>query len=101
MWFNTAAYRRHNPGEFVHGDVGRNTERGPKQFSWDFSTLKDFRVIGGDNPHTLQLRLEAFNAANHPRLGNPAGNIRSPAFGSIAGTRGNMRQLQVALKYLF
>lgn len=101
QWFNTAAYRRHNPGEYVHGNVGRNTERGPNISSWDCSALKDFHLFGTDNPHNLQFRFEAFNLPNHPRLNNPVANIRAANFGTISGTRGNMRQLQLALKYIF
>jgi hypothetical protein len=51
--------------------------------------------------HRLQFRFEAFNVLNHPVWGAPNSNTQSPGFGSINGTAVAMRQLQVALKYLF
>ena len=51
--------------------------------------------------HLLQFRLEAFNVLNHPVWGAPNGNTQSIGFGQVGGTAVAMRQLQVALKYLF
>jgi hypothetical protein len=51
--------------------------------------------------HILQFRVEAFNALNHPVWSNPNANILSAGFGSITGTAIPMRQMQVALKYVF
>jgi len=77
---------------------------GPSQASWDFSTLKNFPIREG---HDLQFRFEAFNFPNHPNLGSPdmSWGSRDPAkpgpnFGLIRGT-GTMRQMQMALKYVF
>jgi hypothetical protein len=108
-WFNPAAYSVPVFGTF--GNVGRNTLISPSIFGWDFSTLKNFEI---KEAHTLQFRFEAFNAANHPIWGNPdtnagqiardgLGNITNGGgnFGVIGGTRSNMRNLQVALKYIF
>jgi hypothetical protein len=68
-WFNVNAFALEPFGTF--GNAGRNTILNPGRNSWDFSILKDFRVIEG---HTLQFRFEAFNFANHPNWGNP-GNL--------------------------
>ncbi len=48
----------------------------------------------------LQFRLEAFNAFNHPNLGNPNTNIQSASFGYItaANTSFGARTLQLAGK---
>ncbi|MBI3208844.1 MAG: carboxypeptidase regulatory-like domain-containing protein [Candidatus Solibacter usitatus] len=98
-WFDVAAYRVQPFGTF--GNVGRNTLISPSIFSWDFSTLKNFKLPGGE-AHMLQFRFEAFNFANHPSWGNPGTNAGSPStFGVITGTRTNMRNLQLALKYIF
>ncbi len=108
-WFNPAAFSLPTFGTF--GNVGRNTLISPSIFGWDFSTLKNFQL---KEAHTLQFRFEAFNLPNHPNWGNPdtnAGQIQRNAageitngggnFGVIGGTRGNMRNLQIALKYIF
>ncbi|HYR84795.1 MAG TPA: hypothetical protein VE422_12015 [Terriglobia bacterium] len=70
----------------------------PGVIQWDFSTHKDFRIAEN---HTVQFRFEAFNLPNHPNWGNPDGSRSSTSFGKIRTTRTNMRELQVALKYLF
>ena len=108
-WFNPAAFSLPTFGTF--GNVGRNTLISPSIFGWDFSTLKNFSIT---ESQTLQFRFEAFNLPNHPNWGNPdtnAGQIQRNAageitngggnFGVIGGTRGNMRNLQIALKYIF
>ena len=66
----------------------------------DLALHKNF-ALGYKEGHTLQLRLEAFNALNHPVWGAPNGNVRSTNFGVINSTRIPMRQLQLGLKYKF
>jgi hypothetical protein len=98
-WFNPAAFSLQPFGTF--GNVGRNTLTSPSIFGWDFSSIKNFNLAYKEG-HQLQFRLEAFNLPNHPNWGNPDTNAGSPStFGVIGGTRGNMRNLQVALKYIF
>ena len=95
-WFNTAAFVLNQPGRF--GNTGRNTVISPGIIQWDASLLKMFRFTESKG---LQFRFEAFNAANHPNLGNPDTSRNSANFGRITGTRGNMRELQFGLKLLF
>jgi hypothetical protein len=96
-FFNTDAFVLQPFGSY--GNVGRNTLIGPSVFNFDASMLKNFNFT---EQYYLQFRFEAFNALNHPNWGNPSVNITNPAsFGSIGGTRGNMRQLQMALKFVF
>jgi hypothetical protein len=95
-FFDTSAFFVNAPG--THGNVGRNTLTSPGIIQWDFSMLKDFLFT---EQHRLQFRFEAFNVPNHPNWGNPDANITSANFGRITGTRGNMRNLQFALKYIF
>jgi hypothetical protein len=96
-FFNTAAFTFNLPG--THGNVGRNTLTGPGIFNWDFSMLKNFNFT---ESRYLQFRFEAFNFTNHPNWGNPNTNINAGAnFGVITGTRTNMRNLQMALKFYF
>ncbi len=93
---NTDAFVLQPFGTF--GTAGRNTIITPGVIQWDFSAHKDFRVA---EKHTLQFRFEAFNFPNHPNWGNPEPTRTSPSFGQIRSTRTNMRELQLALKYMF
>ncbi len=102
QWFNPSGFRLPDAGTF--GDITRNRLIGPGTASWDFSTLKNFPVIEG---HSLQFRFEAFNLPNHPNLGDPNlswgsrdSSKAGPNFGVIRST-GTMRQMQLALKYVF
>lgn len=95
-FFNTLAFTRNLPG--THGNVGRNTLTGPEIIGWDFSLHKDFHL--NERAH-LEYRFEAFNFPNHPNWDNPNTNIAAGAFGTVTGTRNNMRNLQMALKLVF
>jgi hypothetical protein len=95
-WFNTNAFALQPIYNF--GNAGRNTVIGPRGFYWDFSTHKDFRIKEG---HELQFRGEAFNVLNHPVWGLPNTSLTSSNFGRITSTNGSMRQMQLALKYVF
>jgi hypothetical protein len=103
-WWNPNAFTRAADG--FHGNVGRMTATTPGLFNWDFSLLKDFMFT---ESKFLQFRFEAFNFPNHPNWGNPNGNINAGTivdgigsqFGQITGTRTNMRNLQLALKFVF
>ncbi|HYU54095.1 MAG TPA: hypothetical protein VEK37_14180, partial [Gemmatimonadaceae bacterium] len=95
-WFNTDAFVLQPFG--THGNVGRNTIITAGLIQWDFSVHKEFRIVEN---HAVQFRFEAFNFPNHPNWGNPDVTIISPSFGKIRTTRTNMREMQVALKYMF
>lgn len=95
-WFNTAIFALQPFGTF--GNVGRNTVISPGLVQWDASLLKTFHFTESKD---LQFRFEAFNAANHKNLGGPDTNANGSSFGKISGTRGNMRELQFALKLRF
>ena len=98
LWFNPLALTPNVPGTF--GTAGRNSLIGPSLKTWDASTHKDFNMPWNES-HKVEFRWEAFNAANHPVWGTPNTNPTSASFGSITGTRVSMRQMQVALKYVF
>ena len=107
-WYNPAAFSLTPDGTF--GNVGRNTVSSPPIQAWDFSALKNFAMPYKEG-HQLQFRFEAFNVANHPIWGNPDTNVNSGPrsaetglganFGRITGTRTNMRNLQLGLRYTF
>jgi hypothetical protein len=102
-WFNVAAFAPALPGTF--GTAGRNSLIGPSTWNVDFAALKNFRVT---ERQSLQLRCEAFNTFNHPQWGLPnvgswnTNTVTPPAtFARISTTSTDMRQIQVALKYIF
>ena len=95
-WFNTDAFVTQPLG--THGNVGRNTVTLPGLIQLDFSVHKQFQIVENQ---ALQFRFEAFNLLNHPNWGKPDITRTSPAFGKIRSTRTNMREIQVALKYMF
>lgn len=88
-------------GEF--GNCARNSLRAPSTWNVDFSALKDFRLYEN---HSLQFRMEMFNAPNHPAWGRPSAawgsQVATPnaGFGRIRSTS-QLRQIQFALKYSF
>lgn len=109
-WFNPKAFVEAQPG--FYGSASRNAMDGPGVINFDAEVHKEFRMPYGEN-HRLQIRLEAFNALNHPNWSMPNLNILSgpptpnePAsyphqnFGVISGA-GTMRQLQLGAKYVF
>lgn len=97
LWFDKAAFALQPAGTL--GNAGRGTLVGPGFFTWDFSTHKSFLIHEG---HSLQFRWEAFNIMNHPAWSDPSVNANNASsFGVITGTRFNMRQMQLALKYVF
>ena len=100
-YFVREAFTNITAGEF--GTCSRNSLIAPSTWNVDFSTMKDFRI---HEDHTLQFRMEMFNAPNHPAWGRPTVNWGStganPAvsFGRIR-TTSQLRQIQFALKYSF
>jgi hypothetical protein len=80
------------------GDSGRGIARGPGQFNWDISIIKNTAIREG---HTFQFRTEFYNAFNHPQFGNPDTGLRNSTFGQINGTTVNPRIIQFGFKYIF
>jgi hypothetical protein len=93
-----------NPTAGQFGTCSRNSLIAPSRWNVDASTMKDFKF---NERHTLQFRMEMFNAPNHPAWGTPNagwgnGSNVNPGqnFGRIRGTS-QLRQIQFALKYFF
>jgi Carboxypeptidase regulatory-like domain len=93
-WFNTEAFAR--PAAYTYGNSGRNILDGPGVRNLDLTIMKRIRIAEG---HSLQLRLEAFNAFNHPNYSMPDASVGSTTIGSINGATD--REMQVGLKYIF
>jgi hypothetical protein len=97
--FRIAAFAPTPRGENVFGDVGRNSLRSRGFQSLALSVFKNFNLTKQLN---LQLRMEAFNAFNHPNFAPPISDITSPDFGKILNTLpNNQRQIQFASRLSF
>ncbi len=88
------------PAQFTYGNTPRNFMTGPGLVNLDWSLFKNFAIT---EKYKLQFRWETFNTRNHPNFGNPNNTFvpGSTIFGNITGTSTNMRQMQMALKFLF
>jgi len=109
-YFTVAAFQNVAPGQF--GNIQRNNLIGPSTWDADFSIFKNVHFR---ERYTLQFRMEGFNVLNHPSLNSPSANwggssaTPAPSFGLIRdstslntlGTAYTMRQVQLALKFLF
>ena len=90
----------------VLGDLHRNALLGPGFADVDVSLEKNTKIYENLN---FQLRVDAFDIANHPSFGNPSltATPGSSSFGLISSTRfpvgdsGSSRQLQFAAKLVF
>jgi hypothetical protein len=86
------------------GNVRRNSITGPGFSNLDVSLEKNTKITERLN---LQLRVDAFDVANHPSFANPTGNDTSASFGQSTSTRfpvadsGSSRQLQLVGKVTF
>jgi hypothetical protein len=80
------------------GNSGIGILRGPGQFNWDISLIKDTMIREG---HRFQFRTEFYNAFNTPQFGNPNTALRDTTFGQINATSVNPRIIQFGFKYLF
>ena len=76
---------------------GRNAYEGPGSRTLDLSLVRSF---GLPNSHRIEARIEAFNAFNWFRWGNPITTFSNANFGRIL-TAGDPRIMQFAVKYQF
>jgi hypothetical protein len=94
----------------TNGSLGRNTFIGPGQWFYNTSIARNFRL---HERHQLTLRMELFNAFNHPNLFTDVPGIAGPnGFNEIytltgqhflnsALTIAGGRQIKLWLKYSF
>jgi hypothetical protein len=81
-----------------YGNSGRGIVRGPGQYNWDISIIKDTMIREG---HRFQFRTEFYNAFNTPQFANPDTVLSNGTFGTITATSVNPRIIQFGFKYLF
>ena len=90
--------RSPSPALGTFGNAGVGILRAPGYWNVDLSLSKRFATFGRQY---LQFRGEMFNVLNHPNFGPPDRNIQSQTFGTITGTVGDARVVQLVLKYHF
>ena len=94
-WFNPCAFALAPAGTF--GNEGRNNLIAP---SWKNLDVVMSRVFHIWENVFMQLRVEAFNAFNHPNFDLPVQTFDNASFGSIPAAEA-ARQLQFGLKLRF
>ncbi len=102
-YFNTSAFCAAPTGGIYGngtgwGNSGVGIVKGPGQFNWDISLIKDFRI--GES-QIFQFRTEFYNAFNTPQFANPDTALQNASFGQITDTSVNPRIIQFGFKYLF
>jgi hypothetical protein len=98
-WFDINCFRHAPAGRF--GDAGVGILTGPGYWNVDLGVSKDFRF---DDRRYLTLRIEAFNALNHPSfaLGATSGSISDPTnFGRILNTFSSPRIVELVVKFSY
>lgn len=82
-WFNPAPFSTEPIGTF--GNTKRNFFHGPGFNYTNLEFYKDFPLGGLNSSRYIELRLEAYNAFNHPNFDQPDGNFSDgPTFGQIS-----------------
>jgi hypothetical protein len=91
------------PTPYTLGNVSRadGEIRTPGSFQVSASVNKVFALSSIREGMTMELRLEAANAFNHPTFGTPDQSIDDPNFGVISYTSNAPRQMQLAAKINF
>lgn len=91
------------PAPYTLGNAARTigSVRSPFFFSANLSVSKLFVLSSTHEGMSLELRLEAENAFNHPVFGTPDTTVGDPTFGQINYTAVGPRQCQLALKFNF
>lgn len=86
----------------VQGNMRRNSgPEGPGFWQLDMSLFKRFRVGGN---RFAEFRVDAFNATNSARWGNPGTGYSTATgntFGQITGTTGSQRQFRFSGRFVF
>jgi hypothetical protein len=88
-------------GSTGYGNLGQSIINGPGQFNTDFSLGKTTTVGGFRKEAAIALRVEFYNALNHPQFANPGTTLGTANFGVITQTSVTPRLIQFGLKYLF
>jgi hypothetical protein len=99
-WFDLTAFRPTTDNTGTFGNSGRDILRQPRQSQADLSLVKNTRF---KERFDHQLKIEFFNALNHPQFAGPGSTIGTATAGVISSLLYNtpMRQIQIAMKLNF
>ncbi len=95
-WFDTTAFSQ--PAQFSYGNSGRNILHSDGLVNLDVTLKKTYQI---KDARALELRLEAFNVANHTTFSAPNSTIGSSSAGTVTSTLNANRILQAAAKFYF
>ena len=89
------------PPPFTVGDSPRSIGscRQPGTANVNLALFKEFLIPKLREGTRLQLRLETFNAFNHPQFNGPNTTVNGGSFGVITSTANGPREVQAALKF--
>lgn len=98
LYLDPNAFSR--PAPYVPGNAPRvlSSVRAPGPRNADLSIFKNL-ALTGDGKRYVQLRLEAFNAADTPIFGSPDMTVGAMSFGVISNQANSPRELQIAAKF--
>lgn len=95
QWFKTAAFSL--PSAFTFGNDPRNSVIGPGLLNLDASLQKEWALR---EAVSLQFRVDAYNALNHPNFNLPGRIFGASNFGAVSSAL-DPREMQFALKLEF
>ncbi len=95
-WFDPTAFTL--PAQYTYGNSGRNILRSDKLVDLDATVKKNFPF---SESKILEVRVEAFNLANHPTFSAPNATIGTASAGTVTSTLNSNRVLQGAVKFFF
>ncbi len=89
-----------DPGDNIAGNAPRHFSdlRGDGILNLDLSLSKEFKIREG---MLLQVRAEAFDAANHQRFAFPDAASGDGSFGTVTSTTNNYRRMQFGARFQF
>ena len=97
QWFNPCAFTTPSIGSY--GTTSRYPFIGPSFWNFDTSLERTFPI---HDTLGISIELQAFNALNHPVLGNPATSVNAATgFGVITSTASTQRIVQLSGKVTF
>jgi hypothetical protein len=85
-------------GQFVTQQNIRNIIHNPGFWNWNTGLFKKIAISERTG---FQFRAEAFNVLNHPNWGGANFNPTSSTFGKVTGKTGDVRNMQLSLRFYF